>query len=345
MKRLSASLGSALFALAALGFLCGFAAPYSWLGELAVNVRWQIGAAALLALPLLGFGGSRWRTAGATAIVLVCAWPVARLWWGGTGSPVEGPEVRVAFVNVLADNRDGEALDAWVRSENPDVVAVLEVSRFWEEHLASSPTFAAYPHRVVEPRIGAFGIALFSREPLVDAAVHEVGQPGLPYIDATVGVEGCALRVLAVHAFPPVTPAMRQARDSIMDAVAGRLDDRPGVVVGDFNATVYSYDLRGFVSGHGLRDTRRGRGRQPTWMPALGPMGLDLDHAFLTGGVRTRSRRVGASVGSDHLPVVVDLVVPNDVCVPLPVPSSPEGSGEGSPVDAAASEGSGVPVP
>lgn len=341
MKRLSASLGSALFGLAVLGFLCGFAAPYSWLGELAVNVRWQIGAAALIALPLLGFGGSRWRTAGATAIVLVCAWPVARLWWGGGAVAVEGPEVRVAFVNVLADNRDGDALDAWVRSEQPDVVAILEVSRFWEGHLASSPVFAAYPHRVVEPRIGAFGIALFSREPLVEAAVHEVGQPGLPYIDATVGVEGCALRVLAVHAFPPVTPAMRQARDAIMDAVGARVDDRPSVVVGDFNATVYSHDLRAFVDGADLRDTRRGRGRQPTWMPALGPMGLDLDHAFLTGGVRTRARRVGVPVGSDHLPVVVDLVIANEVCVPVPEAPSEEGVEAQIP----APEGSGVPVP
>lgn len=325
MKKLSKAFGSSIFFIVGVGSLMGLAVDRVWIGELAINVRWQLGVGALLALPFLAFGTARWRAVLAAALAAFHLYPALELAWVPAPPPPAGAELRVAAINVLADNRDTDTLDEWLRSEAPDVVAMLEVSEFWRGHLADESPLSAYPYARVEPRAGAFGIAVYSRLPFHSVAVMEVGDPGIPYIEAVVEHDGCLVKVLAVHTFPPVTPAMESARNRVLEEVLTRIDDLvPTVVAGDLNATLYSPTFHRFVRDGALHDTRVGVGRSPTWMPLLGPAGLDLDHVLTTDGLATRSRRRGPSFGSDHLPVVADLVRAADACVPVP---SPEGSG------------------
>ena len=253
--------------------------------------------------------------------------PAVRLAWTRPEPPPAGEEFRVASVNVYADNRRTDALERWLSSEAPEVVAILEVTEYWARHLESTSFLAGYEHALVEPRPGAFGIALFSRLPFVSARSIEVGSPGVPYIEAIVDHDGCQVKVLVVHTFPPVTPPMTSARDHVLDEVLTRLDPTfPTVVMGDLNVTLYSPAFRRFVRDGDLVDSRRGFGRMATWMPVLGPAGLDLDHVLTSAGLATRSRRVGPAFGSDHLPVAADLVRESSYCVPVP-----EREGSGSP--------------
>ncbi len=348
LKKPAAALGSAIFSLALLGWLLGMLADQLWLGELAVNLRWQIGVGALASLPLLGFGGSRFRSAGAAVVVVLVAVPVARLAWAPHSPIVAGTEFRIATINVLADNRETERLDAWLLSEQPDVVALIEVSTFWADHVGGASPLAAYPFGIVDGRVGTFGIALFSRWPIMTHAVHEVGSPGLPYIVATLNVEGCAVEVAAVHTFPPVTSSMRAGRDAQLRDVGEHLSaGAPSVVVGDLNATLFSPAFHRFLEDNALTDSRRGIGREASWMPILGPLGLDLDHILVQPGLQVRSRRLGGPIGGDHVPVVADIVVHADHCVPpstTPAPSGLSPTPRAIPRAAMQPEGSGSPV-
>ena len=81
----------------------------------------------------------------------------------------------------------------------------------------------------------------------------------------------------------------------------------PLIVAGDFNCTPWSPFFSDLLAATGLHDSALGFGVWPTWNSSLLPLGLKIDHVLVTGGVVARNHQVGADVGSDHFPVIVDL--------------------------------------
>ena len=83
------------------------------------------------------------------------------------------------------------------------------------------------------------------------------------------------------------------------------------IVSGDLNLTCYSSGFGDFARAGGLHDTMRGQGLQPTW-PTQWPwfMRIPIDHCLVSPELGVRSRRLGGDIASDHMPVLVDLVVP-----------------------------------
>lgn len=81
-------------------------------------------------------------------------------------------------------------------------------------------------------------------------------------------------------------------------------------VLGDLNATPWSPRFRDLVAAAGLRQARRGFGLQASWGPRPLPWALlPIDHVLLRGPWQVRSFRAGPRLGSDHRPVVAELLV------------------------------------
>jgi endonuclease/exonuclease/phosphatase (EEP) superfamily protein YafD len=88
--------------------------------------------------------------------------------------------------------------------------------------------------------------------------------------------------------------------------------------MGDLNITMWSPYYRRFVSKTGLWNTRQGSGILPTWRPvkirfwrlpsALSwLLALPIDHCLVSPAIAVPQIRPGPDVGSDHLPLIVDL--------------------------------------
>ena len=60
----------------------------------------------------------------------------------------------------------------------------------------------------------------------------------------------------------------------------------------------------------GGSDTRAGFGVQPTFPASSWLVRIPIDHVLVSCSVGVTERRVERDVGSDHLPVVVDLKLP-----------------------------------
>jgi endonuclease/exonuclease/phosphatase family metal-dependent hydrolase len=82
------------------------------------------------------------------------------------------------------------------------------------------------------------------------------------------------------------------------------------VVLGDLNATPWSPYFRNLERAASLRDTGRRSGWRPTWPSALPPLWIPLDHCLVSKEIPYASRTVGNYVGSDHFPIIVDVVLP-----------------------------------
>jgi endonuclease/exonuclease/phosphatase (EEP) superfamily protein YafD len=278
-----------------------------WLGVAAPTLAWALGGVAwwldlanhfvphaLLAC-VVGLAAAAATRRRALAIAfLAAAVPCALRMVPAPAEPApDGDTIRVLVANVLSSNPDHDALLDFVHAEDPDVVALLEIDPAWADALV--PLQAEYPFARVVARRDNFGVALLSRVPLDDLDVLDAG--GVPWLTATLPGDA---RLVVAHTLPPISPRYAATRDLQLQLVEQWLVG-PAVVVGDLNATPWS----GAFPSARVPWTP---GTWPTFLPA--PLRLPIDHALVSGGVVEVGRRAGPHVGSDHLPLVVDLRLP-----------------------------------
>ncbi len=221
-------------------------------------------------------------------------------------APGDRPPLRVLMSNVLIHNTDYERLNHLIISENPDIVGLIEVSPAWLEGLAVARK--RYPYRYESPSLrGATGIALWLREkPISVDGPRSVFEGAWPHVEATIAFRDRTLAIRLVH---PSNPLYRGAEGNPeLIAIAQAVRNRTGstLVTGDFNCTEGSPFWWDFVRISGLRDSRYGFGKQPSW-PASGIYRIPIDHAFVSSDLAVTRRELGPPIGSDHLPLLIEI--------------------------------------
>ena len=131
---------------------------------------------------------------------------------------------------------------------------------------------------------------------------------GNPVIHATFEFAGKDRQLWLVHPRSPLNRGRWKAGNPELDALALAVSKSGGsqIVMGDMNSTDGSRHFRDVLQVSGLRDSRLGFGRQPSW-PTDMPYRIAIDHAFVSDDLAVVNRKLGHSVGSDHFPLIVDL--------------------------------------
>jgi endonuclease/exonuclease/phosphatase (EEP) superfamily protein YafD len=292
--------------------LLGFLGRVWWPLELASFFRpWYAGLlalAAVLALPFRSF-------AVALAALVLVAVNVAVVALAIRDRPsypraLAGSRVKVLLANLYARNDDYGRVAALIRRERPDVIGLTELTPAWSRALGG--VLARYRSRAVAPRPGPFGIGLYGRVPL-DRTRLEPFAPGAPNAAvASLALAGRPVTLVLVHPPFPFTAEngteRRDQLEAIGDLVASGRLGRNVAICGDLNAPPWTWAARRLVSRAAATDIARGDGFEgtwPRWLPA--PLRLPLDTCLLSDGVTLLSRSAGPNVGSDHLPLIVEL--------------------------------------
>lgn len=247
----------------------------------------------------------------AVACVALAALALAPVvpWYFGAYSGADDPArpwVRLLISNVHHSNHGYAQLLELVERENPDVIGLLEVNAQWLREL--QPLRARYPHHYEVPGELHVGLALYSRLPLEDARALRLPGDGLtPAIAATLAAPGSDVEIVLVHPMAPVGAQYIRQRDMQIAALAKHAGAAqvPLVLAGDLNLTMWNDAYRPLVAVAGLHNARKGHGIGPTW-PALGPIGVPIDHILATRDVGLRNFRVMPGIGSDHYPVTAE---------------------------------------
>ena len=237
---------------------------------------------------------------------------VKNVWFGESGPKPDGSGVplRVISANVYDANSSPEQVLDFVRREEGDIVILIDAERDrWQPVLAEID--ALYRHQAPEMWSQGGPIILFSRFPILR---HEkVHPPGgqRPYLEADLAIDERIVTVVGVHpASPTVTdPAQSRQRNRSLNHIGGTIEDRnqPLIVAGDFNTTPWSPHFRDLLAASGLRNAAQGQGWIPTWPRQFWPVQVPIDHVLVRGPVVVEQVRRGASIGSDHYPVIADL--------------------------------------
>ena len=222
-----------------------------------------------------------------------------------------GPTLKLLTSNVLMDNRDSHLLIERVREERPDVLLVVETDAWWQARLDEA--LEDMPHRVAYPLDNRYGMHLYSRLPLSEAHVDFLVEDDIPSIAARLEIAGGELRLHAIHPTPPAPGENPRSteRDVELLTLAETLEDvaEPTIVTGDLNDVAWSRTTQLFRRRSGLLDPRVGRGMFNTFHADWWFMRWPLDHFFVSDHYRVIRMRRLRSIGSDHFPVLIELVL------------------------------------
>jgi endonuclease/exonuclease/phosphatase (EEP) superfamily protein YafD len=284
-----------------------------WVLELFTHFRVQY-----LVVGSLAFIGCIVRGHRLAAVVAVClvaphAWLVGPYLLAGSSpanaSDTVSPRISVMLLNLGFRNTRFDDVVALVKASAPDVVVLAEMNSAWASAL--EPARSEFGWHAGEKREGPFGLEIWSRFPLDNVGITDLGLPGSVHVMTRVSAPGGQFELAAVHLVPPITQsqavAQRGQLSKLAETLANRSDTGRTVVAGDMNLTTWSTAYRALAAETGLRDATRSAGLRYTWPSAFWPLAIAIDHCLIAGDVTAESVLVGADIGSDHRPVICGL--------------------------------------
>ena len=319
--------------LGLLGLLAGtglvWSARWFWLGEVAVSFTWYLGLAGLAGGLFLALVGLRRTGLVALALGLIHVGPELWLWMPSQSVPSEdGRVLTLVTCNRRAGAPNVELVPEWLRTLEAelavargtpderaiDVVAIQEANRAFLESLDGLRDL--YPHQAFAPPRATwndetFGTAILSRWPFESA--REL--PVLPGVgrgpqDVVIDWGGAAVTVRNAHPMRPGKAWRVALRNGVLEQLAELEWPEASILLGDLNMTSRSPMFGALVGATGLRDSRMGFGRQPTYVveqAAPLALGVPIDHVLVGTAWSVLDRTTRAIPASDHAAVIVEL--------------------------------------
>lgn len=168
-------------------------------------------------------------------------------------------------------------------------------------------------------------MVIYSRFPLDRPTLF--GNKIVPSIAANLTIDNRDITLVVTHPLPPL-PKLFESRNQQLLEVGQYVQQQqnPAILVGDLNTTMWSPYYRKLIQDTGLKDARKGFGILPTWpvptpyaskflrrTPIISLFKIPIDRCLLSSSIEVTGIHTGHSVGSDRLPLIVDLLIPGDI--------------------------------
>jgi len=302
-----------------------------WLGSLNLYLPqwiWAIPAGLILLLTL--FWARKWVWFPLLALLWVLGPIMGFCWHGGLptspnalNSDVAGTRLRIMTYNVKWESRDGAAIVRDIRAFHPDLIQLQDSSGVMDRQIGNA--LAGWNVRVD----GQYIVA--SRAPLPKLESRDISFAGSQHhcVRTLLRVGSATVAVYNVHLLSPrgglesvrhrhVPGLVENTEDRMQEAIrlAGyvREETGPTVLTGDLNAPVQSLVCRRLFDA-GLRDAfseaGSGYGYSYGGYTRVGHPYVRIDHIFASRDWEIRHCWTGNAVGSEHCPVIADLVLPS----------------------------------
>ena len=307
MKNLiSISLTFALSIITVLSFI-GFLGNENWLFDLFSHFKLQYFYLLILGTTILYLLDKK-------KVVLIFLIPaifngieIYSIYFGGNKDITSTTTLKICSSNVLSSNDEFQKFEKLITTEKPDIIILQELNFIWKKR--TDEYLKEYTYKKVVPRGDNFGIAIYSRKKLEKTEIINLGTNDIPSIFCQIKVKDQTLNILGTHPLPPVGRTYSNHRNSQLESIALLASETTNhfIVLGDLNTTSYSHHFKKLLKNGNLIDSRKGFGIQgswPTWLPLAS---ITLDHCLASKDVIIKSRKMGPNIGSDHLPVILEI--------------------------------------
>ncbi len=232
---------------------------------------------------------------------------------GPKAAPDTPGQIKIIQFNALETNSELKLVVDWLVKQDPDIVTIQEARHDLRDAITARTGWHVF---------GGFGnLMIFSRSPWL-----ELNRPILPtasrlhWVNATYPSPSGPYEVVTVHLDWPLGPSQKGQWAGLVELMR-RLPTNRTIITGDFNATPFSFVLRGAETRLPLPRRDRALPSFPAKWKADGPVRsplpiLPIDHVYAGGGWATvKVERGPSGLGSDHYPLILTLAPVN----PAPV--------------------------
>lgn len=221
-------------------------------------------------------------------------------------------------VNVLVYNKHYQAVQDVISRSHADVVSLQEINARWYQHLKEMPIFRTYPYRLLHLNGGN---VLLSRKPLIHSKLVHFPEDTMGkvlyrneggYFLTHLQLGNRTVSLINLHPPVPLKPTHAESYRHYLNLLASeRANLTPSVILfGDLNTTPWSYYYREYLRILHLKDAKAHH-YMPTWPIYMPWFFIPIDHVLVSPDIRTLSQSVGPFDGSDHLPVIITLWIPD----------------------------------
>ncbi len=216
-------------------------------------------------------------------------------------------QIRLIQFNTWGRNEKVAETADWIVAQAPDLITLEEATPQMRDAILARGRFHV--------ACGNCSVMILSRlKPVSEAIPHRTRSgPRPPMAYAEYRTEGRTFGVLVTHFTWPTDGGNQQIQGQHVADVLKQFPPETMILAGDFNSTPWSFTRRAQDRMFGLERRTRALMSWPAapvsrHRIALPFPFLAIDHVYAGSGWRTVKVRRGPKLGSDHYPVVVDLV-------------------------------------
>ena len=226
--------------------------------------------------------------------------------------------IRILHFNLDRHNPEPDEVLQYLDAQTVDILSLQEVTPEWAERLRSRLTH--YELAALEVRENSHGSALLlptaaSRVAMIQSmpTIHLPATSDRPLLVGQLLVDGKQIALLNLHVTRPRSRATAAFQQVELASVAQwsremQTQGQGVIVIGDFNSTPWAQGVRGLLAQGKLTNSQQGYGWQTTWSAEWPSMlRIAIDHCLHSNGLVTITRSIGPALGSDHLPLTVEL--------------------------------------
>ncbi|MGF1590501.1 MAG: endonuclease/exonuclease/phosphatase family protein [Pleurocapsa sp.] len=220
--------------------------------------------------------------------------------------------LKVFSYNVLWQNKNYAQAIALIAQEQPDIAIFQEAVTHWHSELVALES--SYPYHI---RAKQLEIEVYSKLPLNNPQIKLYGTyRGLVIADLKIGAR--LIKFVATHAYPQLYwgPGGWLIRNQHLEIGIGeyvRNLQQPAIILGDLNVSMWSPFYHSMIERSGLRNARQGLGILPTHSiiaPQIAALSAPIDHCLVSSDIQVQNFKLGPAIGSDHLPIIAELLIP-----------------------------------
>jgi endonuclease/exonuclease/phosphatase (EEP) superfamily protein YafD len=236
-------------------------------------------------------------------------------WYFPTEQPVidtKYESLRVLSFNVLHHNQRYNDAIKLVSDRKIDIAVFLEATPPWDRKLLALKKVLPYHFSAKKLQI-----EIYSKYPLNESEIQLYGTyRGLVISQITAGKSDFIF--VATHAYPQLffgDEGWHNRNKQLAKGLGNQLRklDKPVIVGGDLNVTMWSSQYKSMVANSGLRNARQGFGILPTqsaYFPQIPWLAIPIDHFLVSKDILVNNMEIGNNIGSDHLPILLDVLIP-----------------------------------
>ncbi|MEO0013712.1 MAG: hypothetical protein RLZZ535_2101 [Cyanobacteriota bacterium] len=227
--------------------------------------------------------------------------------------------LKVFSYNVLWSNKNYKQAIALINQEQPDIVVFQEAVIPWSKQLAVLK--ATYPYHIGAKKLE---IEVYSKLPLTNTEIKLYGTyRGLVISDLKISareglrVSNHQIKFIATHAYPQLYYGHEgwQIRNEHLEKGIGEYVknlEQSVIIAGDLNVSMWSPFYRSLIKQSGLLNARQGFGILPSQSgiaPQFAILSAPIDHCLVSSDIQVEDFRLGQDIGSDHLPIIANLLI------------------------------------